>query len=118
MAFRLAAERLGDSPRCAAMFSRLGADGLARLRENRYLPAAGTGVERVCSRGVGAAAFTTVGNSRTVICPGFGRLDPKQAAVIVLHEALHSAGLPESPQTPGAMTSAEINDWVADRCGL
>jgi hypothetical protein len=118
LAFRIAAQRLHDRRSCRALFSELGTDGLGRLRNTRYQSAEEVGGERVCHRGAGVAAYTAVGNSRTVVCPGFGSLNPKQAAVIVLHEALHFAGLPESPSTPGAMNPAEINEMVADRCGL
>jgi hypothetical protein len=118
VAFRIADHRLRDFPRCSQLFDDLGADGGARLRATRYQSAVEVGGERICRRGAGVAAFTAVGNPRTIICPGFGRLDVKKAAVIVLHEALHFAGLPESPPTPGAMNSSEINDRIADRCGL
>jgi len=118
VAFRLAAQRLSDRPRCAKMFRELDTDGHARLLGTRYQEASTVGGEEMCRRGPGVAAYTAVDNSRTIVCPGFGRLTPKQAAVIVLHEALHFAGLAESPPTPGAMSPAEINEWVADRCGL
>jgi hypothetical protein len=117
-AFRVAAERLHSRGTCRALFSELGTDGLARLRDTRYQAAAEVGAERVCRRGTGVAAFTAVGSPRTIVCPGFDSLTVKQAAVIILHEALHFAGLPEGPPTPGAMSSTEINDMIADRCGL
>ena len=45
----------------------------------------------------------------------FGRLaieDPRYAAVVLLHEALHTLGLPENPPS-----SAEITERVFARCG-
>ena len=45
----------------------------------------------------------------------FGRLaieDPRYAAVVMLHEALHTLGLPENPPS-----SAEITERVFARCG-
>jgi hypothetical protein len=44
-------------------------------------------------------------------------LDTDKAALVLLHEALHFAGLTEQPHDPRAMTSSEINDMVKDRCG-
>jgi hypothetical protein len=117
-AFLVAALRLRDRAACRALFAGLEADGLARLGATRYRAADAAGSERVCRRAGGVAAFTAIGNPVTTICPGFDHLDVKQAAVIVVHEALHFAGLPESPATRGAMNSTEINELVAERCGL
>ena len=91
---------------------------LARLCAIRCHSVAGTGGERVCSRGLGAAAFTLVGSPRTVVCPGFDRLAIEEAAVIVLHEALHSAGLGERPLDPDAPNGGEINRLIRVACGL
>jgi hypothetical protein len=118
VALRLADERLRNLPACSSLFDDLGADGLTRLRATRYQSVADVGGERVCGRGLGAAAFTTVGNLRTVICPGFDRLGSDEAAVIVLHEALHSAGLGEWPLDPDGQNGGEINRMVRLACGL
>jgi len=42
----------------------------------------------------------------------------EQAAMVVIHEALHHAGLPERPHDKKAMTSGQINDMVREACGL
>lgn len=61
----------------------------------------------------------TVTNSRHVyICDSFRNLGPNQAAVTVLHELLHVAGLRENPPDPGARTPTEINVMVQRNCGL
>lgn len=118
VAFRLAAERVSSLPACAALFADLGADGLERLRATRYQSVADTGGERVCGRGLGAAAFTMVNSPRTIVCPSFDRLAVEGAAVIVIHEALHSAGRSEWPLDPEAPNGGEINRTVRAACGL
>jgi hypothetical protein len=118
VAFRIAGQRPRDVPECAQLFTGLNADGVALLGSTLYQSVADTGGERVCGRGLDAAAFTMVRSPRTIVCPAFDRLTVEDAAVVVLHEALHFAGLPESPLTPGAVSSSEINDRIADRCGL
>lgn len=117
-AFRLAAERVSDLRTCAALFDDLGADGLACLRATRYQSVADTGGDRVCGRSLGAAAFTMVKSPRTIICPAFGRLTVEDAAVIVLHEALHFAGQTEWPRDPDAPNGGQINRMVREACGL
>ena len=117
-AFRVAALRLRERAACRALFAGLEADGLSRLGATRYRAAESAGDGRVCRRAGGVAAFTAIGNPVTTICPSLDHLNVRQAAVILVHEALHFAGLPESPPTRGAMTSTEINDRIAERCGL
>ncbi len=117
-AFGIAVQRLRDLPGCAGLFSGLGTDGLAQLRAIRYQSVADTGGERVCGRGLGAAAFTLVNSPRTIVCPGFDRLTVEGAAVIVLHEALHFAGQTEWPVDPDAPDSGEINRIVRVECQL
>jgi len=38
--------------------------------------------------------------------------------MVIIHEALHHAGLTEYPQDPNGMTSNQINGMVAEQCGL
>jgi hypothetical protein len=106
------AQRLHERPRCAQLGDL--ADG--RSFAGHLVPDAAEVAVRLCHRGVGVAAFIVVATPYGHL-PGFADSTPA-AAVIVIHEALHFAGLPESPQTPGAMSPAEINEMVADRCGL
>ena len=52
------------------------------------------------------------------LCDRFKDLPLKEAAVILIHEALHVAGLQESPATPGKPTTHQIQDRVRQTCGL
>ncbi|MEM6795618.1 MAG: hypothetical protein AAF725_16690 [Acidobacteriota bacterium] len=65
-----------------------------------------------------AAAFTTPYSYNTYICKNrFTNLSTRQAAAILIHEALHSAGLLEKPQFSSAsMTTAEITQYVLSKC--
>ena len=47
-----------------------------------------------------------------------GRPAAETAAVAVIHEALHHAGLTEAPHDRLAMTSIEITEMVEDACGF
>jgi hypothetical protein len=38
--------------------------------------------------------------------------------MVIVHEALHHAGLNEYPKDPDAMTSKQINGMVMKHCGL
>ncbi len=117
-AFRVATQQVLEVPACAGLFARFGTDGVARLRAARYEWVGDTGGERVCGRGPGAAAFTMVRSPRTIVCQGFSRLDADDAAVILIHEALHSAGQTEWPDDPLAPSAEAINKMVRSACGL
>ena len=114
--FGLAASQVRSVDSCRGLFARLGADGGDRLKRTLYYPATPEVVEKRCARGVLAA--TNPGSSVTWLCPGFKSLATRRAALVLIHEALHFAGLPERPQVAGAMSSAEINDLVHDACRL
>lgn len=118
LAFRVAAQRIEDVPQCAALFSSLGADGVAKLRATHYLMMYDRVTVRGCGRGLGPAAFTHVGSSRTMVCPGFDRLPVEAAAMIVIHEALHYAGLGEKPSDPRGPEPDAINHSVRAACHL
>lgn len=113
--FAVAVSRATNVGTCAALFSKLGADPVELLGRSLYYPAALNRNNPACRNG--AQAFTPVGSPITWVCDRFARLDTDKAALVLLHEALHFAGLPEQPHDPGAMTSSEINDMVKDRCG-
>ncbi|MFH1177727.1 MAG: hypothetical protein V1750_10000 [Acidobacteriota bacterium] len=66
----------------------------------------------------GAAAFTSLGGSRTRLCQAFGDLEAPTAAGLLIHEALHQAGLPERPACPTGPTAREVNLLVANNCGF
>ena len=44
------------------------------------------------------------------------RLSDERAAMLVVHEALHHAGLSEKPLNRRCMTSLEINTLVGKKC--
>jgi hypothetical protein len=114
--FGLAGSQVRSVDSCRGLFARLGADGGDRLQRTFYYPATREVVEKRCAKGVLAA--TNPGSSVTWLCPGFKSLTTRRAALVLIHEALHFAGLPERPQVAGAMSSAEINDLVHDACRL
>jgi len=114
--FRLALERLEEEPACAGLFGALGGDGRELLARTVYTLPVGPRESGACRR---AVAFTTPGSVRTVVCPVRFRALPKgEAAAILLHEALHLAGLGEWPYVPEAPTSEEITELVRSRCRL
>jgi hypothetical protein len=63
-------------------------------------------------------AFTVVGSNWTGLCRDFSQLTDLEAAVVLLHEALHHAGVTEWPLDPDARRSSEISADVGRRCGL
>jgi hypothetical protein len=111
-----AVDRVRTNPGCADLFARLGHDGQRMLARTRYFGQRHTMSRNRCS--LGASAYTWVGAGDTILCDSFGSLMTPQAMLVLIHEALHFAGLPEFPPYPGAMTSQEINAVVKDRCGL
>jgi hypothetical protein len=113
---RVGQERLREHASCRALFERLGEDGAATLDRASYHPASPEQETRHCRRGV--FALTTVGASAVALCRGFARLSGQQAAIILIHEALHLAGQPESPAAPGAPPSLAITEMVMRGCWL
>jgi hypothetical protein len=113
---RVGHERLRKHASCRALFERLGDDGAATLDRASYHPASPEQERKHCRRGV--FALTTVGASAVVLCRGFARLSPQQAAIILIHEALHLAGQEEAPAAPGAPDSLAITGSVMAGCRL
>jgi len=114
--FAMAVAQSRDVPQCGALFRDLGADAGELLGRSYYVPAELNWGKQACPAGV--LASTLVGSPLTRVCSGFGELGKKAAALVLLHEALHFAGLPERPHDPGAMAASEINDMVRERCRL
>jgi len=112
-AYHVARQQVSVEPRCGALFGRFGVAGAESLARTRYR--SGEGLAG-CIRQ--AAAYTCVGCLQTVLCPAFTNLDTETAAAILIHEALHQAGLPERPPTPDAMSSLEITRMVESNCAL
>lgn len=115
-AFAVARERVASRAACRDLYRELDRSGSDSLESTRYLVTTLRERQRVCDRRV--SAFTVPGGLTTRLCPSFARLPTPRAAAVLIHEALHTAGLPESPGVPGAMRSSEIEDLVARRCGL
>ena len=123
--FELAVERVGHIETCGQLFTRLGADGLEMLATGLYFPVDSYRREvEVCgrntaasSRGADTLAYTTVGGAPTFLCRHFARVSTETAAVALIHEALHHAGLTERPRDRLAMSSAEITEMVEAACG-
>jgi len=112
-AYGIAIRVLRKEPGCRTLFQRLGADGEDVLARSRYSPAGDSGY---CQEAV--AGFTTVGSMQIKLCRSFSDLQASSAAVLLLHEALHSSGLRESPGYPNALTAREINVVVSQGCSL
>ncbi|MEW6338425.1 MAG: hypothetical protein AB1625_13655 [Acidobacteriota bacterium] len=108
--------RVRESSGCADLFAKLGHDGPRMLARTRYYGQRHSMARNRCA--LGASAYTWVGASDTVLCDSFGSLMTPQAMLVLIHEALHFAGLTEYPPYPGAPTSQEINAMVRERCSL
>jgi hypothetical protein len=101
-------------PSCRGLFAPRAASGGESLASTHYVALAGRERARVCVGGV--VTLTAVGGRVTWLCPEFGSLDPREAAFALVHEALHAAGLTESPATSGALTAREVNGLVERAC--
>jgi len=112
--FDIAVQKVQEVSECNALFEELGADALETLSTGLYFPIASHRKEKAVCRG--AVAFTNVGAAPTFLCREFSRMTDERAAMYVVHEALHHAGLTEKPLDPGAMTSRAINRMVTDAC--
>ena len=96
------------------MFAALGADGIEVLNATSYFPVAyPVRRTKLCPR---SPAHTVVGASATWLCPEFKRLPVERAALVLIHEALHQAGLTEYPSDRDATTSLAINKMVKRKC--
>ncbi|HSN55332.1 MAG TPA: hypothetical protein VLT32_11700 [Candidatus Sulfomarinibacteraceae bacterium] len=115
-AFDVALERVQDFPECRGLFTELEADGMKALDMIVVLPIGRAQAQGGVCRGT--SAYTLVGGGPIWVCRDFSRLSDTQAAMVIIHEALHHAGLSEYPQDPGAMTSTIINQMVMKKCGL
>jgi len=114
LGYRLALQMVHPASACSALFEPFHAAAVESLASALYAAPTDREVTRICVGGV--AAFTLVGSRVTKLCPEFGNLHPREAALTLIHETLHSAGMPESPSTPSALTSQEINALVGGAC--
>lgn len=114
-AFELALTRVQELPACGGLFAALGADGAEVLSATLYFPAPGGRNATTCRN---AAAYSFVGEAPTFLCSEFGSLTDQHAALVLVHEALHHAGLTERPSDPLALSSVVINEKVRKACGF
>ncbi len=115
-AFDVAVERVQRVPECRELFTELGADGMKALDMIVVLPIGRAQAQGGVCRGI--AAYTLVGGGPIWVCREFSRMSDVQAAMVIIHEALHHAGLSEYPHDPDGMTSTIINQTVMKKCGL
>ena len=113
--YELAVEQLDRHTACRALFTKVGSDGLEMLSSTMYYPAEIRHEREICRR---AEAFTIVGGAPTWLCRRFAQVSDRRAAVLVIHEALHHAGVDEWPHDRRAPTSEAISDMVSAACGL
>ena len=113
-AFEIAVERVQEIPQCGGLFFEIDADGVEMLSTTIYMPTHPFDEQSLCQT---AAAFTWVGGAHTRLCRRFTSLSDERAAMTLIHEALHHAGLTEAPADPEAMTAREIDNMVEDACG-
>lgn len=114
-ALGLANSMLRRERACSFLFEELGHNGVIVLGQTYFFAADARMESELCDR---AEAFTVVGARWTALCRSFATLTDLEAAVVVLHEALHHAGATEWPSDPRAPTSSAITAEVARRCGL
>ena len=112
----IALERLGREEECRELFAERGADGARLLLDADYRVARPGEAGGLCEQG--ASAFTGMTSGRTAFCQSFLKLPAHRRAIVLLHEALHVAGMGQHPLHPGAMTAREINGVVARSCDL
>ena len=117
VAFEIAAQRVQEVEACSELFAEFGVDAVETLGSALYMPLFSyRDVKELCGRR--NLAFTFVGSPLTFICPDFERVSDQRAALIIIHEALHNAGLEESPRYSGAKTAYAINSMVTKSCNF
>lgn len=113
-AYTVALERVIEIPACGELFAALDANGVEMLTTTLYTPTHPFDEQSLCQ---GAAAFTWVGGVHTRLCRRFSSLSEERAAMTLIHEALHHAGLTEKPMDRNGMSAREIDAMVEEACG-
>jgi hypothetical protein len=114
-AFEIAVDRVREIPECSNLFSRLGADALEILRTGLYLPTNAHREMVPCKRSL---AQTIVGSAPTWICRNITAYPDETVAAVLIHEALHHAGLTEDATGRTAKSSGSITRTVTKQCRL
>jgi len=115
-AYKGAIKRLARDESCRALFDELYLDARHAMALGHYQPAQSAAEKARCAPGVAAA--TGVGRTRIVLCQHFNTLPRRTKTAILIHEALHTAGLDEAPHDPAGRTSREITEMVEEACSL
>lgn len=111
----IAMERIQRYPSCACLFADLGEDGVEVIQRTLYYPADLRMEQKMCWR---AYAFTKVGVRPTWICRKMYLLSARNIALVLLHEALHHAGLGKERAGANAPHSLTTTHRVAVACGF
>ena len=112
-AFAVAVHRVHTVPACQALFEDLELDAHTALDFSIYYPARIDHEVSTCRR---AVAFSYVGAGPTRLCRRFADLDLERAVEVVLHEALHRAGLTEHGAQPAGLLPSQIDAVVHTAC--
>jgi hypothetical protein len=114
--FDLALDRVERESACRALFADLGGEAREALGGTLYYGSTPAQEDGRCRY---AYAVTQIGSAVTWVCQrNFVEVGLEHAARILIHEALHRAGLPERPQAPDAKSAREIDRMIHTRCGL
>jgi hypothetical protein len=112
-AFALASHLIHTVPSCRSLFDDLELDAHTALDFSIYYPARVDHEVSLCRR---AVAFSYVGAGPTRLCRSFADLDLERAVEVVLHEALHRAGLTEHGAKPSGLLPSQIDALVHEAC--
>lgn len=119
LSFRLAVGRLHRVPSCQALFDAFDAHGVTLLSRTEYEGSDDRlEADPPHPRYRVAKAMTVVGSRSTVLRRSFAAVSRREAAVTLIHEALHFAGMSEAPADPEGLTPGEIDRLVAEACNL
>jgi len=118
-AFGLAIRRVHSSPSCQALFEDYDASGVTLLARTEYEGSSDwQEANPPHPRYRVAKAMTSVGSRSTVLRESFASVSRSQAAITLIHEALHFAGMSEAPADQEGLTPREIDQLVAKACKL
>lgn len=114
--FWIAFQRVHEIPGCAALFAGLDLDGPTALSSTVYSRPRHPAEKALCD--AGALAVTRARRTEISLCLNLRNLTREGVAALLIHEALHTAGLGEWPVDPVGPTSGEITRSVLRACSL
>jgi hypothetical protein len=114
-AFLTALDRVRRGAECRALFEPLEADGAEMLTRSIYARAS-AGMEATWCRH--SVAGTNVGNRTVFLCRRFATLPVEEAATILIHEAMHWAGMSENHLDRSSPSGDQISSMVRRACFL